>query len=161
MLREEIIHHKDRQNMISTFAYTTVAALLGIAVAEKMPYLAMIPLFILLPMALKFFESRYSIALLSTYMKTYLECGDSIQWETNLSMYYEKSKRKWHEKIVYRISKFDFVFLCLASIFSFWIIYIENNMIMSKLTIISIICIQIILTLVLVFLLVNILTIRN
>lgn len=126
MLREEIMHHKKRQNDYSTFACTAVITIIGTAVVAKIPELCLLSLLIVLPCALKSFESRYSISLLSTYMKSHLEPKVQINWETNLSDYREKTSRLPKEKLVYVLSKFDFVLFSLVSCLVYWILQYIN-----------------------------------
>lgn len=121
-LREEIMHHKKRQNDYSTFACTTVVTILGGASIFHVQWISLLCYLIILPCALKAFESRYSIALLSTYMKVYLEPYVGIQWETNLSRYYELTSREWHEKLVYRISKYDYILYSIAAAIFYWMV---------------------------------------
>lgn len=119
MLREEIMHHKKRQNTMATFACTLIASLIGIAATANVPILAAISTIFVFPLSLKFFESRYSIALLSTYMRTFLSEPGCPNWENNLSEYYSLTQRQWHEKMVYFFSKFDFLLLSVACLVSF------------------------------------------
>lgn len=146
MLREEIMHHKKRQNTMATFAYTIVASLFGVAATADVPILAAIPVVFVFPLSLKFFESRYSIALLSTYMRVFLSESDCPRWENNLSEYYSLTQRQWHEKLVYVCSKFDFFLLCFACPFSFWVLNCNSHRRIDNPLFTIIIIIQIIIT---------------
>jgi hypothetical protein len=125
-LREEIMHHKKRQNQYSTFTCTAVITILGGAAALQKQWVSLLCFLIILPSALKSFESRYSIALLSTYMRLYLEPHVGIRWETNLSQYYDLTSREWHEKIVYRLSKYDFFLYSLAATVFYWMVLYQR-----------------------------------
>lgn len=125
-LREEIMHHKTRQNAYSTFACTAVITILGGASVSRTQWISLLCFLIILPCALKSFESRYSIALLSIYMKDYLEPHVGIQWETNLSRYYELTDREWHENIVYRLSKHDYFLYSFATAAFYWIVLYQR-----------------------------------
>lgn len=125
-LREEIMHHKDRQNTYSTFTCTAVITILGGAAVSKMQWISLLCFLIILPSALRSFESRYSIALLSTYMKMYLEPHTGIRWETNLSEYYEMNDREWHEKIIYFISKCEYFLCSIAATAFYWMVLYQR-----------------------------------
>ncbi len=121
-LREEIMHHKHRQNKYSVFVCTALLTLLGGAAVTEEQWITLLGFLIIFPCAMKVFESRYSIALLATYMNTYLEPYIGIQWETNLLQYYHHFERTWDEKIVYRFSKYDYIFYSFGTSLFYWII---------------------------------------
>ena len=121
-LREEILHHKRRQNTYSTFVFTSLIALLGGAAITEMQWISLLGFLIICPAAMKSFESRYSISLLAAYMKTYLEPYVGIRWESNLLQYYNVFERSACEQIVYRFSKYDYFFTTVGTSVFYWLI---------------------------------------
>ena len=121
-LREEIMHHKQRQNTYSTFVCTALITVLGGAAITKIQWISLLGFLIILPSAMKAFESRYSISLLAAYMKTYLEPYAGIQWESNLLQYYDDFRRSESEQIVYRFSKYDYVLYSIGTSVFYWLI---------------------------------------
>lgn len=119
-LREEIMHHKKRQNTFTTFAYTSVIAILGYAYQKESPWIVLIGLVIILPTSFRVFESRHAIARIATYITEFIEPYSNIKWESNLHIYREKNK-SIIRKAAYLFSKCDFVFLSLSLSASFWI----------------------------------------
>ncbi len=121
-LRDEIMHHKKRQNQFSTFVCTALITVLGGAAITKEHWISLLGFLIIFPCSMKSFESRYSISLLAAYMSTALEPYAGFQWETNLLKYYEKYDRVHHEQIVYRFSKYDYVFYSFGTSIFYWLI---------------------------------------
>ncbi len=123
-LREEIMHHKKRQNTFTAFSYTTIVALWGYAIERENPWITIIALVLALPTSFRVFESRQAISQLSAYMQFYLEPVTGFRWETLLFKYRSMNHTKSKEKILYFVSKWDFIFLTVASITLFWIMVV-------------------------------------
>lgn len=122
MLREEIMHHKKRQNSFTTFSYTVVVALWGVAIERGSPWIALIASLIILPTSFRVFESRLSISRISSYLQTFIEPKLAYNWETNLSKYRKSKNNRYKDSALYIISKCDFVFLTIGSKALFWLI---------------------------------------
>lgn len=122
MLREEIMHHKKRQNTFTTFSYTVVVALWGVAIERNSPWIALIASLIILPTSFRVFESRLSISRISSYLQEFLEPQLDYNWETQLSKFRKSKRNRFNDSALYLISKCDFVFLTIGSKTLFWLI---------------------------------------
>lgn len=129
-LREEIMHHKKRQNTFTAFSYTTIVALWGYAIERENPWITIIALVLTLPTSFRVFEGRQAISQLSAYMQVYLKPITGFRWETMLFEYRSLNHTKSKERLLYFVSKWDYIFLTSASIGLFWVMVIvyERNL---------------------------------
>lgn len=119
-LRDEIKDNQKQENTMIVFAYTIVATILSIAFKEKVKWIALIAMVIVLPISHRIFRFRDSIAYLSSYMSVVLESKLKFKWEKDHYEY--RKKYEISKSFLYIISRLDFVILSLASTASFWIL---------------------------------------
>lgn len=116
-LTEEIMYNNSKQDTYTNYAYFIVAAVWTATFTSGISWLVLIPLIILLPISFRIADSRYSIALISSYIKNYLDPKFSINWQTKRMKYNEKYKNK---RIIYHGSKFDIPIMKVICIGIFW-----------------------------------------
>lgn len=112
-LRDEIKDNQKQENTMIVFAYTIVATILSIAFKEKVKWIALIAMVIVLPISHRIFRFRDSIAYLSSYMSVVLESKLKFKWEKDHYEY--RKKYEISKSFLYIISRLDFVILSLAS----------------------------------------------
>lgn len=120
MLRDEIMHHKKRQNTFTVFSYTTAVTLWGVAIDTKSPWITIIPLVIMFVTSLRVFDSRQSIARISSYIQVFIEQNIDYKWESRLHKYREH--KYFRENFIYFASKCDFILIALSSSVLFWLL---------------------------------------
>lgn len=127
MLREEIMYNQKVENTAVQFTYTMIAALWAASFAHiGNEWIIFVSLIIIIPISLRVWYSRQSMAFLATYMSTFLEDSfeekDKFNWETRHIMYYNEFGRTKSEKFVYYSSRLDFTLLSVAGTLLFWIL---------------------------------------
>ncbi len=126
MLREETIDKMNKQDQLTQFAYTTVAAIWSLALTVKNEWILLIALLITIPISLRIVKLRMDCAFLAAYMSVCLEKNIDIKWESNNKLYCEKYPRGKTQGVFYIFSKFDFVFITLITSFLFWLMRMDN-----------------------------------
>lgn len=125
MLRDEIMHHKKRQNTFTVFSYTTAVTLWGVAIDTKSPWITIIPLVIMFVTSLRVFDSRQSIARISSYIQVFIEPNIDYKWESRLHKYREH--KYFRENFIYFASKCDFILIAVSSSVLFWLLVYWNE----------------------------------
>lgn len=89
MLREEMVENLKTQNNLSVstigIAITVLTVTSGLEFPN--PYLNLLPLFIVLPSALKTCDLKHSISIISSYLSLRYENMTDIYWETAYNRY--------------------------------------------------------------------------
>lgn len=116
------MYNNSKQDTYTNYAYVIVAAVWSLAFSVKIEWLALIPLFVLIPICLRISDCRYSIAFLASYIKIFLEPQLDVEWQTMHVQFYERHKRTLIQKILYHGSKLDIPFLSLISSVIFWLL---------------------------------------
>lgn len=116
-LRDEVRDNQRQENTMIIFAYTVVATLLGFAFKDN-KWAAMIAMLFTIPVSYRIGRFRDSIAYLSTYMYKFLEPHLGFTWEIDHRSYREKNPTS--KRLLYTVSRCDFIILSLASAASFW-----------------------------------------
>lgn len=121
MLREEIMYNQKVENSSVQFAYTMVATLWAAALAQiGNEWIVFISLVLIIPISLRVWYSRQSMAFLAAYMSVFLEGKENFNWETRHCQFYNRFGRSKSEKMVYYWSRLDFTFLSTAGTVLFW-----------------------------------------
>ena len=83
LLHQEILQKIELHNTLLTFTITTVVAILSFALTQKISYLYLDPLCVIIPTSKRIAYYRSSIIKISSYMIVHLENHISgINWET-------------------------------------------------------------------------------
>lgn len=122
-LREEMIGLTTRQDTLLSIAYTATVGLWTIAFASSIDWIAIIPIILLIPFALKTYDLRYGAAFLAAYIKICLEEQSYSGWETIRDKYYEFGFARAF-KSSNSLSKISFLILTVGSCIVFWILRI-------------------------------------
>lgn len=143
-LTEEIMYNNSKQDTYTNYAYVIVAAVWSLAFSVQSEWIALIPLFVLIPICLRISDCRYSIAFLASYIKVFLEPELDAEWQTMHVKYYENNQRSPIQKILYHGSKLDIPFLSLISAVIFWLLRGSEAIFSTPYLSLSIIMIQLI-----------------
>lgn len=133
MLRDELVDKMNKQEHLTQFSYTTSLAIWSIALTIKNEWIVLLVLLIVVPISLRIVKFRKDSAFIGAYMAVFLEKDLPIKWEINNSEYYNKHPRRKLQTIFYWFSKFDFVFIVVISIMLFWLMKINNLIIINNL----------------------------
>lgn len=87
------MYNNSRQDTYTNYAYVLVAAVWALAFSVQNEWIALIPLFVLIPICLRISDCRYSIAFLASYIKVFLESEEDLGWQTMHVKYYKNNKR--------------------------------------------------------------------
>lgn len=126
MLREEITNSAKTIDTLSTFLYTCVATLLGIAIQTNRIEFYLLPYIVIMPITFKIYNLKDSIIYLAAYLHVVLEKQVDIHWETNHIKYYVTNKSTFAEKIIYCGTSFEFIILSLTCTILFWWQYLSH-----------------------------------
>ena len=126
-LREEIMYYTKKQDTCITTAFSLTVSIWSLALTVSKPWLALIPLAIVIPMSMIVCNCRHSIAFLASYMAIFLEKGIDNGWETLREKYYIKQPNKFSSSLLLFSSKFGFGILSFVSIIIFSFLCIESE----------------------------------
>lgn len=132
MLREEMVNKMNKQDQLTQFTYTTSMAIWSIALTVDNEWLIMVSLLILIPISLRSVKFRMDCAFLGAYMSVFLEKDISIKWESNNKIYYNRYPRGKKQNILYWFSKFDYIFIAIISSILFWLMRIDDFIIINE-----------------------------
>lgn len=138
-LREEIIDLTKRQDNYMLASYTICITIWAFALENSNEWVAILPIFILIPLSLRVSDFRYGGAFLSAYMTIFLEEKSYNGWEYVREEYY-KIKEEFHLNkndvsmeqlqlfksrsfLLSILSRGTFVLLTLISVVIFWAIH--------------------------------------
>lgn len=139
-LRSEMMDLMKRQDTYSLAAYTLTISVWAFALEAKNAWVALLPLFLLIPLSLRVIDFRYSIVFLSAFMGVFLEEKSNEGWEYVRESYYSMQKGflsnklnldnygikinelhfKRKNRVLSLMSKFTFTMLSIISIVIFW-----------------------------------------
>lgn len=137
-LREEIMDLTKRQDNYMLASYTICITVWAFALENSNEWIALLPIFILIPLSLRVSDFRYGGAFLSAFMAVFLEEKSYDGWEYVREEYYKikeefhlnrNNSSKEHQKLFKHrslllsiLSRGTFGLLTLISIVIFWII---------------------------------------
>lgn len=128
-LTDEIMYNNSKQDKYTNYAYIILAGIWTATFTTKIAWIVLIPLPILLPICLRIADCRYSIALISSYIKLYLDPIFSINWQTKRMSFNEHFH---NTRFIYHGSKFDIPVISSLCSLIFWLMrIIQNNSISS------------------------------
>lgn len=132
MLREELVNKMNKQDHLTQFTYTTFLAVWSIALTVDNEWIVMVSLLMIVPISLRIVKFRKDCAFLGAYMSVFLEKALSIKWESNNRIYYNKYPRNKEQRMFYWFSKLDFVIIVIISSILFWLMRINNFIVINK-----------------------------
>lgn len=125
-LREEMMDLVKRQDTYLLAAYTITISVWSFAIQFANHWIALLPIFILLPLSFRVCDFRKGTVFLSSFMAIFLERESYDGWEYVREEYFKVfpnlhgEKKGLLENIVTFLSRMSFCLLTIVSIILFW-----------------------------------------
>lgn len=100
LLRNEIIENYKIISQYNSILFTTVAAVLAVAIVRNTFYLCLVSYIAILPLYLASEAKHRSICRIASYLYVFLK-GDDFRWETRQYQFNNGKRRNWKSTIQY------------------------------------------------------------